>query len=100
MFLVASIADKIILSCSCASCCCSCDTVTVQYLSWLVGAHEKGMSPEAFRQTPAATHTRATFRRLPAGVADHRAAPQVVLVVCAASAVSSLQGATQNVVTY
>lgn len=77
-----------------------CHTITVQYLSGLVGAHEKGMSHEAFGQTPTAANTGGAVGRLPAGVADHCAAPQVVLVLCAARAVSSLQGAAHNRVSY
>lgn len=66
--------------------------MTAEYLSGLVGAHEEGMSREAFSQT--ATSPPALLR-LPTGVADHLAAAQVVLIVCAACAVSSLQRATE-----
>lgn len=61
------------------------------HLSRLVGSHEEGVPPQALRKTPAA----ATVRRLTARVADHSAAPQIVLVVHTAGAVSSLQEATQ-----
>lgn len=76
----------------CSMLCSSCSS----YLSGLIGAHEEGMSHEAFRQSPAAANTGAAVRRLAAGVADDRAAPQVVLVVATARAVSSLQGATEK----
>lgn len=61
----------------------------VLHLSALAGAHEEGVAPQALGQTPATGA--GAVRRLPTGVADHGAAPQVVLVVSAARTVSALQ---------